>query len=70
MFQATSAHHQEFSLYCTCSLQLSVLLPVRGTVLLFTTKQCHGQAAKQITGGCMYSREKTPDDERMSLKTC
>jgi hypothetical protein len=23
----------------------------------------------QITGGCMYSREKTPDDERMSLET-
>jgi hypothetical protein len=38
---------------------------------LFTTRQCHGQAATQITGGCMYSREKkSPDDERMSLETC
>jgi hypothetical protein len=45
-------------LYYTYSLQLSVLLTVRGTVLLeFTTRQCHGQTATQITGGCMYSKE-------------
>jgi hypothetical protein len=22
----------------------------------FTTRQCHGQVATQITGGCMYSK--------------
>jgi hypothetical protein len=36
-----------------------VLLPVRGTVLSqFTTRQCHGRAATQVTGGCTYSKEK------------
>jgi hypothetical protein len=44
-------------LYYTCSLQLSVLLLVSGTVCLeSTTRQCHGQTATQITGGCMYSK--------------
>jgi hypothetical protein len=71
MFRATSAHHQEFSLLymqppaiCVAACPWHCLV-----VNKFTTRQCHGQAATQITGGCMYSRENTADDERMSLET-
>jgi hypothetical protein len=45
------------------------LLMMSGCLVVYN-KKCHGQVATQVTGGCMYSREKNPDDERMSLKTC
>jgi hypothetical protein len=62
VFRVTSAHHQEFSLLyiqppviCVAACPWHCLLV--NCSKQFTTRQCHGHSATQITGGCMYSKE-------------
>jgi hypothetical protein len=74
MFRAKSAHHQELSLLykqpaviCVAACPWHCLVIQQDSAMY---RQTDRQTATQIAGGCMYCRDKTPDDERMSLEKC